>query len=49
MKNLFVQGYLMNREDLAIVVINQGFVQCTHIVIEKAINLLEHETKLPKS
>lgn len=38
----------MNREDLALLVINQGYIQCVNIVVEKAINLLEHESKLQK-
>ena len=31
------------------VVVNQGYIQCTNIVVEKALNLLDHESKLPKA
>jgi len=48
LKNLCIQGYLMNREDLALLVINQGYIQCVNIVVEKAINLLDHESKLQR-
>ncbi len=45
LKNLCTQAYLMSRDDLALAIINLGYVACVTELVKKALAILDADFK----